>query len=147
MMKKGMVRKGIAAVVMAVTVITSGSTILAYEPFASAKEGTMEDVSLDDFGSFSINDTTPKEDTSGYDFSISDEIFVYEDGTQVPITNDDSSYALCNHTMVTGYYTTHRSNSSGGCTVTIYNAKKCSKCGYLELDGVHNVITYAVCPH
>lgn len=147
MEKKGMFRKGIAVVVTAVTVFASTSTILAYEPFKSVDEGTMEVVSADEFGAFSIEDTAQYDVINEYDFSISDEIFIFEDGTQVPVTKNDNSYALCNHIMVSGYYSTHRSNSSGGCTVTVYNAKQCSRCGYLSLGSVHNVITYAVCTH
>lgn len=147
MKKKGMFRRSIAAALTVATVFASASTILAYEPFAPVYEGTMEVVSSDEFGAFSIEETIPKDYTNVYDFSISDDIFIYEDGTQVPITSVDSSYVLCNHTMVSGYYTTHRSNDSGGCTVTEYNAQKCSKCGYLILGSVHNTATYSVCPH
>ena len=147
MKKKGMARKGIVAVVTSAMVIASASTILAYEPFKPVDEGTMEVVSADEFGAFSIDETVQYDVENEFDFSISDDIFIYEDGRQVAITNEDSSYVLCNHNMVSGYYSTHRSNSSGGCTITVYNAQQCSKCGYLSLGSVHNVITYAVCTH
>lgn len=145
--KKGMFRKKTAAVVTVAAVFASASTILAYEPFESVREGDMDIVSSEDFGSFSVENTVQKDATSEYDFSISDSIFVYEDGTQVPIISNDSSYALCNHIMVDGYYTTHKADGSGGCTVKVYYAKKCSRCGYLEIGDLYNVITYQVCPH
>ena len=147
MMKKGMFKKGIAVALSVVSVIASASTILAYEPFKSVDEGTMEVVSSEDFGSFYFEDTVSENDIIEDDFSISDAVFEYEDGTQVPITNIDSSYAFCNHIMVSGYYKTHKADGSGGCTVKIYNAKQCSKCGYLSLGDLYNVITYQVCPH
>lgn len=147
MKKNGMFRKGIAVALTVATVFASASTILAYEPFVPVYEGTMEVVSADEFGAFSFEDAIQYDETDEFDFSISDDIFVYEDGRQEPITNEDSSYVLCNHTMVSGYYSTHRSNSSGGCTVTVYNAQKCSKCGYLILGDFHHSTTFAVCPH
>lgn len=147
MKKKGMVRRGIVAVVTVATVIASASTILAYEPFKPVDEGTMEEISFGDFGAFSIEDTAQYNAAYEYDFSVSDSIFVYEDGTQVPITSKDSSYVLCNHIMVNGYYNVHKSNSSGGCTVTVYNAQQCSRCGYLKLGDLYATHTYTVCPH
>lgn len=146
MKKKGMARKGIVAVVTSAMVIASASTILAYEPFAPVDEGTMDIVSSEDFGSF-FEDTVSEDGIIEDDFSISDAVFEYEDGTQVPITNSASSYVLCNHIMVTGYYKTHKADGSGGCTVKIYNAQKCSKCGYLSLGSLSSTHTYAVCPH
>lgn len=147
MKKKGMVRKGIAAVVMAVTIIASATTILAYEPFAPVDEGTMEEISYGDFGAFSDKESNIELDTSECDFNFSDSVFICEDGTLLTITDEASPKVLCNHTMVDGYYNVHKSNSSGGCTVTVYNAQKCSKCGYLKLGSIYVVNTYPVCPH
>lgn len=148
MMKKNrMFRKGITVVLTVATMLASVSTIFAYEPFKSAKEGSIEAVSSEDFGSFYVEDTTQEDEIIEDDFSISDAIFEYEDGTQVPVTNTDSSYALCNHIMVTGYYKTHKADGSGGCTVKIFNAKQCSRCGYLEIGSLSSTHIYAVCPH
>ena len=147
MEKKGMFRKGIAVVVTAVTVFASTSTILAYEPFKSVKEGTIEEISYGDFGSFSGMESNIELDTSECDFSVSDSIFLCKDGTPLTITNEASPKALCNHIMVDGYYNVHKSNSTGGCTVTVYNAKQCSRCGYLELGSIYVINTYPVCPH
>lgn len=147
MKKKEMFRNGIAILVSAVAVFTSASTILAYEPFKPVKEGSMDIVASDDFGSFFIEDTVSEYDIVEDDFSISDTIFEYEDGTQVPITDRNSSYVLCNHIMVTGYYKTHKADGSGGCTVKIYNAQQCSRCGYLEIGSLDHTEIYPVCPH
>lgn len=147
MKKKEMVKKGIATVVTVATVFASASTILAYEPFLAANEDAIEVSDLGEFGAFSVEDGSNEDDIFDYDFSSSDEIFIYEDGTQVPITSETLPYVLCNHIMVTGYYSVHSSNSSGGCTVYVYNAKKCSKCGYLEVGSLYATHTYTVCPH
>ena len=147
MKKKGMVRKGIATVVTVVTVLASASTILAYEPFVSGNDEAIEVADLGEFGEFTVESSSYKANEFDYDFSVSDNIFVYEDGTQVPIFNESGEYAICNHTMVSGYYNVHSSNSTGGCTVYVYNAKKCSKCGYLEVGSLYATYTFTVCPH
>ncbi|MGN0316261.1 MAG: M56 family metallopeptidase [Fusicatenibacter sp.] len=145
MMKKrktGMVKKGVTAVICAVTVFASASTILAYEPFWSTDEEAVEILEEGEFGNFTYSLTV-----EDLDFSNSNCVFVYEDGTQVPISDESSSYALCNHVMESGYYNLHKSNSSGGCTIYQYNAQRCTKCGYTEIGTLNNTITYAVCPH
>lgn len=147
MMKNRMVRRGIAVTVTVITIFLSASTILAYEPFMSVNEDVSEASNLGEFGAFSFENGVNEDNIDIYDFSTSDRIFIYEDGTQDAITDETYSYALCNHTMVSGYYRIHSSNSSGGCTVYVYNAKKCSKCGYLELGSLDHTTTYTVCPH
>lgn len=144
--KRGMKKRGITIAVTALTVFMSTSTILAYEPFKSVEEGTIESVSYGEFGTFSNENDIINYD-SDYDFSLSDSIFIYEDGTQVAVIEAVSPNALCNHIMENGYYSVHKSNNSGGCTVTVYKAKQCSKCGYLQLGDLYNTITYAVCIH
>lgn len=145
MKKKGMMKRGIAIAATALTVFMSTSTILAYEPFKSVEEGDIEVSSFGEFGAFSIEDTSANYDD--YDFSVSDNIFIREDGTQLAITDAISPNALCNHIMEDGYYNVHKSNSSGGCTVTVFKAKQCSKCGYLQIGDLYKTITYAVCTH
>ena len=146
MMKKtGVMKRGIAVLVSAVTIFASACTILAYEPFLSTNENATEIMSELDSGSF-ING----EFSDDLCFEENDGIFIYEDGSQEAVTNemsDASNYALCNHNMVTGYYQGHKANGSGGCTVYIYNAKKCSKCGYLEIGSLISTTTYVTCPH
>ena len=142
MMKKRMVRTGIAIVVSMLMVLASTSTIFAYEPMFSTNESTAEIFDSGDFGTFSDTD-----EADGMYFGDSDGVFVYEDGTQVPVIEAGSTYAICNHILVDGYYHLHKSNSSGGCTVTVYNAKRCSRCGYVEVSTVSSTHTYTVCPH
>lgn len=144
MMKKksGILRRGIAVAASVLTVLVSASTIMAYEPLLSAEAGDTGELTDIEFGAFTGGDNA-----IDYDFSISDSIFIYEDGTQEAITDEASPFAWCNHTMTSGYYSTHKSNGSGGCTVKVYYAQKCTKCGYLDLGDLYNTITYAVCIH
>lgn len=143
MKRKDLMKKGVAISVAVCTVLASTSTILAYEPLVSVDEDAVEVSDFGEFGAFLGDDGV-----HDCDFSISDTVFVYEDGTQEVVTHDGTEqYALCNHIMTSGYYHVHSSNSSGGCTVYVYNAQRCTRCGYLDVGSLHNVITYAVCPH
>ena len=144
--KNGWMRKGIMAMVSALTIAASAGTVLAYEPMQWS-DGSFDDVlntSNIDFSSYDFEESSL---VDSFDFSESDEIFVYMDGTQVPIQNSDSERVLCKHNMVNGYFSTHESKSNGGCIVKIYTCQRCSRCGYLANAKYNNTVTYAKCPH
>ena len=143
MKRKGFMKKGIAIAATVLTVFGSASTILAYEPFMSTDDNV---VTVSDGSNFGI--VSEGVGVDNCDFNISDTVVVYEDGTQIPATDGDASqYALCNHVMKSCYYHVHKPNSSGGCTVYVYNAQQCTKCGYLTLGSLYSTTTYPVCPH
>lgn len=143
MKKKELMKKGVAVVVALVTMVASASTIFAYEPFISTDENTTKAFTIGEMASVSDQSST-----DNCDFSISDKVLVHADGTQTPLKNiDDSLYAICNHVMEKCYLHVHDSNDSGGCTVYVYNARQCIRCGYIKTDSLHNIITYMVCPH
>lgn len=139
---KGLLRRGIAVAASVLTVFASASTIFAYEPLMSTNEKGVEAFSEEEYFIFSDGDKS-----EGYDLTKEDSIFIYEDGTQVAVTNDASTYALCIHTLKSGYVSTHKSDGSGGCTVKEYKAKRCTKCGYIEVGDLYGTYTYPVCPH
>lgn len=69
-------------------------------------------------------------------------------GEIVNIFSDEiDTHILCTHSMVNGYFYTHKSNSSGGCTVVTYTCQRCEKCGYLANKKYYSTTTYAKCPH
>ena len=143
MKKKGLMKKGVAVVVALVTMLASASTIFAYEPFMWTDEMTANVSDFSDFGMYADDI-----EVSEGDFSVSDLVFVYEDGTQVLDNGENTeNYILCNHVMKDGYYQVHRSNSTGGCTVNIYNAQRCIRCGYIKTGSLYSTTTYPVCPH
>ena len=41
----------------------------------------------------------------------------------------------------------HKPKSNGGCSVEVYKAKKCSKCGYVEIGDLYATHIYVTCPH
>lgn len=142
MKRKSLMKKGIAIVTAVITMFASASTILAYEPFVSGDKYTVKASGLGEFGSFMKDGSA-----DNCDFSISDTVFVYEDGTQVAVRENDTQYAICNHVMESGYYHVHSSNDSGGCTVYVFNAQQCKKCGYIKTGSLHSTHTYTVCTH
>lgn len=144
--KNGWMRKGIIAMVSALTIAASAGTVLAYEPLMSSdesvKDGICEDVP--EFSGFEFAEKDAFDD----DFSKTDSIFITADGTVIPIYNDTADErALCKHNMVNGYLKNHMSNNSGGCTVKVYTCQRCTRCGYLANAKYDYTLTYTKCPH
>lgn len=143
MKKKELMKKGVAVVVALVTMVASASTIFAYEPFISGDNVTTEVVGESETISVLRNGNEEE-----CDFSVSDIVIVYKDGRQIPVEKKDNTlYAICNHVMEKCYLHAHNSNSSGGCTVRVYNAQQCIRCGYIKTGSLYATYTYTVCPH
>lgn len=144
--RKGRLQKGIMVAVSALTVVASASTALAYQPMQSSDESFTDVVNDEAINTANFNMSLI--DTLDIDFSQSDYVFVYHNGHQIAVTEDSlASRALCTHSMVDGYFSTHSPNSSGGCTVKIYTCQRCKKCGYLANAQYYATTTYAKCPH
>lgn len=75
--------------------------------------------------------------------------FMDETGNIYEIGDDAVSVmGLCStHQYVDGIVAKHRPNSSGGCTVTVYSAKRCSKCGLVVMGEELSVTYVKVCNH
>lgn len=144
--RNGKLQKGIMVAVSALTVLASASTALAYQPMQSSDmsfNDIMSDSSQDYFG----YDAMSLDMIDIVDFSKGDNVFVSLDGKQTVVDNQDIPYALCTHSMVDGYFYSHASNSSGGCTIKVYTCQRCKKCGYLANAVYSHTTTYAKCPH
>lgn len=144
--KNGWMRKGIIAMVSALTIAASAGTVFAYEPMQWS-DGSVNDSLQDsdiDYLTYNVADA-PLVDS--FDFSVSDKIFISLDGKQEPIFDSSSERVLCRHNMVDGYMSTHASKSNGGCVVKVYTCQRCTRCGYLANAVYQNTVTYAKCPH
>lgn len=157
--KNGWMRKGIIAMVSALTIAASAGTVLAYEPLQSS-DVTLSEVVTDDVPEFleyefadesTTGEKLPvdsvEEETADLDFSGSDEIFTYLDGTVVEVKNENTNKALCKHNMKDGTLKSHKSDGKGGCTVKVYSCQRCTRCGYMANAVYKYTITYAKCPH
>ena len=144
--KNGWMRKGIIAMVSALTIVASAGTVLAYEPLQSSDvsvNDSLQDGDID-YLTYNVADA-PLVDS--FDFSVSDKIFISLDGKQEPIFDSSSERALCRHNMVDGYMSTHASKSNGGCVVKTYTCQRCTRCGYLANAKYYSTTNYAKCPH
>lgn len=139
-MRRETKHKRILAVVMTgIFCIVGGITAFAYIP--ANKMMTSDDFPVGDMVWFSREDKT--EDMLPYeDFFTDLEGVVYE-------LNDDKEIekAICNHQYVSGTVSSHRQNSDGGCTISVYYAKRCTICGTIITEGLKNTVIYPSCPH
>ena len=141
--KNGWLQKGIMVAVSALTVLASVSTTMAYQPLPSSDMSVGENIQNDN-PNFALFEPSSLIDI---DFSKSDTVFVFPDGTQIPVQENTIPYALCTHSMVDGYLYNHIPLSSGGCKMKAYTCQRCKKCGYLANAVYSHTITYAKCPH
>lgn len=145
--RKGMLQRGIMVAVSALTVVASAGTIMAYEPVSFSDESFEEFISDDALNNFG-DDYIDYDSANFVDFSQSDYVLIDSNGVQVTTEEDASStYALCTHSMIPATFYTHAKNSSGGCTIKVYNCQRCEKCGYRANATYANTVTYAKCPH
>ena len=145
--KKGLLQRGIMVAVSALTIVAGAGTVLAYEPMQSS-DMSVENTIFSESDFYGFGDTVETIDFSKLDFSKTNCLFVYPDGTQIPIYNNTfGTYALCTHSMVSGYYYIHDQLSGGKCRIRVYNAQRCEKCGYLANAVYSHTISYAKCPH
>lgn len=162
----GKIRKVVGAVIIAAAVSIPSITTLAYQPrqtmhFDRERNGaevescflvgvTFEHA-FDREYSF-CNELDMR--LHGYEDYITadhDTFFVDEDGNVYYdiFTDADEirNYRACNHTYKSGMYSTHDTNSSGGCTITYYQGKRCTQCGHTILEQRISSLTYDICPH
>lgn len=79
------------------------------------------------------------------DFSKSNSICIDYNGNVYDATI--KPHIACNHNFIAALASYHTKKSNGGCTVTYHNAKRCSKCGYIEILEETGTMTYNKCPH
>ena len=99
-------------------------------------------------------DETPSNYADPYDqlgdFSSSKECIILEDGSvldsAVP-NSSEKSRASCSHTYENGYVYFHTVNKNGGCTITRYSAKICTKCKHKKNMIKISTATYVKCTH
>lgn len=62
--------------------------------------------------------------------------------------SNSSERVLCKHDYsIPGILRNHTKNSNGGCTVTEFDAMKCSICGSILAGDIISTTTYTKCPH
>lgn len=79
------------------------------------------------------------------DFSNSNECIILDDGTV--LKSQETSRIICSHTFKNGYVYIHAKNKNGGCTITRYSAKICTKCNFKKNMVKISTTTYVKCTH
>lgn len=80
---------------------------------------------------------------------VSTWLYTYEDTSNIyelPTTDYTASMAYCRHTWATGMIYEHVPRSAG-CTLSIYQAVACTKCGYRQETTLNSSHVYFICSH
>lgn len=153
--RKKIWKRELAAVIMAGCFLISGIPAYAYQD--PVKISTVGKPTADGMGEWNDDGEvifTPegKIQEISPDFSQSDFVFLSEEGCTYYFNGymaDENGQirASCSHSYESGTMSRHVKNSDGGCTVTTYNAKRCTKCGNVESKTEISTTTYKSCPH
>lgn len=151
-------RRSITAAAVLLAVLCSSVTVYAYRMEETVDKGVADL----DWTIMTFDDTAdesylvPAED-GGFvrieepvvDFSRSDSAFIADDTGEVTFLDEAASgvYAVCVHNYVTGRIVDHEKDGKGGCTVKIYEGKKCTKCNQVVREKLVSTVTYDPCPH
>lgn len=153
-------RKGMAVGIMVSCFLISSIPALAYKepPVWHVEEDIMPCTDPNSVGIFVEDgyDTVLGEEWKypdwNVDFSQGDQLFIDENDEVYPVkdselSGNDQIKSSCVHDYVAGEYHVHETNNSGGCTVTTYSAKRCTKCGAIKDIREKSLLTYVTCPH
>lgn len=73
--------------------------------------------------------------------------FTSSDGVVYDARDIAETSKACGHTYKDGTYSVHKKNSDGSCTVRMYEAKRCTKCGYIMQEDLLWETNYVTCTH
>ena len=73
--------------------------------------------------------------------------FIDENGTITPASDAQPTVLCPGHKWIQGYMQLHDKNDDGGCTVRLYNSRRCPYCNTIVIESWYSTTTYAKCPH
>ena len=76
-----------------------------------------------------------------------DEEFIDENGTITPINLNQPLVFCIGHDWIQGYIQTHEKSDDGGCTVKVFNAKRCPYCNTIIIESLYTTQIFVTCPH
>lgn len=133
----------LAVFVSAVVFLTGSLTALAYVP-----PQTMEFEFADYVPNSEAEHYFEEVDTNADPLLLYDCFWVNSDGTIEEIKDCELEVkGTCSHVYKDGKYSVHEKNSRGGCTITSWNAERCTKCGTVKIGDMINIDTYLKCIH
>lgn len=80
-------------------------------------------------------------------FDKGNDYFIADDGEIYYFSSDPESYAACKHTYKTGYSYKHLPHADMSCNYQKFQAKRCTKCGYVTSRTLISNNFYPKCPH
>ncbi len=153
--------KTVAGVAVAALVFVNSLTVFAYED--TIHEGSNNSMSPDEIEYIMEGDTwqfvpdvVNEEAIEEADLYIPniddiryDDQFVDAEGNIYPTQGEEpvSAYRSCDHSYTPGTRVMHDKKSDGSCLVKVYDAERCSKCGFVLIGDFISETRYAVCPH
>ena len=143
----GTKKKKCFPVVVLVTIFLCSATAIGYQkPEGLESSDQFAGVSDGDF--YWMDNEGKIIEEENYDFSMGNFVFTENNGKEMTFTKEiQNSRVSCAHTYVTGEYKKHIRNSTGGCKIIIYRAKRCSKCGSIQIIKRLNTLDYEKCNH
>lgn len=140
-MKRERKNKMAASVVAMLLVCMVGQvTVFAYEMPTKVDSGEKEEIVMENTEMYFLREEYE------IDNIFLDNYFVDEDGNVFEAENQETR-RQCTHNYELGTNVVHNKNSNGGCTVTIYKAKRCVKCGNVIRGDKIETRIYDKCPH
>lgn len=145
--------KYLSACVVGGAVLLNSLTVLAYDDvqYQTVNQESdnvaeqIEKMLVSDF--VFVPDGMEKEEDIFTDIIEYDWQFVDADGNIYPVEEGINAAAACSHTYVSGEVKHHVKNADGSCSITYYEAKRCSKCGDVILGSYSRTAEFTVCKH
>jgi len=140
----------ITGLVICMVVVLNSITVFAYENVTTMKsewEPTESEIKADCEADVIFYLPDSEELFSDDITVIHNNQFTDEDGRVFPIHEGISTYATCSHSYVAGTAQYHQKNANGSCVISIYNAKRCTKCGGVIKMSLISQNTYNPCKH
>lgn len=151
--EKNMGKSAVCAVLMAVILVGSSFTVLAYDHVPIRQDEDVPDTTwpweypLAQGVEYCYYDDEEFSSLQDMPSIIYDEQFIDEDGNIYEITDTAQTYADCAHQYESGKTVGHTKNKDGSCEYIIYWAQRCTKCGITVRGDVYSTQHYPVCPH
>lgn len=149
--EKNMGKSIVCAVLMAVILVGSSFTVLAYDYVPIRQDENVPDTTWP--WDYPLQDMEYYDDDEEIPFLaeippiVYDEQFIDEDGNIYEITDIAQTYAICVHQYKSGKAIRHTKYQDGSCDYIIYWAQRCTKCDITVLGDVYSTQHYPVCPH
>ena len=140
--------KIIAICVFALLVFLDSLTALAYHKVYHVKNAVIE--AAEDAvggGNFWVDNYVEDGYGTFLDTILYDKQFVGEDNHIYPVDSNNITEECFSHDEMIGVVEVHVKDSDGGCTIEIYEASRCTKCGMVQKGELLHKARKIPCPH